>query len=121
MQKTSVVENTGPLLGRANRSPRNTVVSGKRSFITLLVLVNLLLLAALLIGSYPPATAFAQVAARSGQFVSVTAKAAGQTYDVVYVLDVPERKLYAFHPSPTQRDRLIPTAPRDLAQDFQRQ
>ena len=96
-------------------------MSGKRSFITLLVVVNLLLLAALIIGSYPPATAFAQVAAGPGQFVSVTAKAAGQTYDVVYLLDVPDRKLYAFHPSRTRRDQLVPTAPRDLTQDFQRQ
>ena len=96
-------------------------MSGKRFFITLLVVVNLLLLAALIIGNYPPATARAQVVGGPGQFVSVTGKTAGQTGDVLYLLDVPERKLYAFHPSPTQRDRLVPTAPRDLAQDFQRQ
>ncbi len=90
----------------------------KRSIIVLLVGVNLLLLAALWLASYSPAAAYAQGGARVGDFASVTAKAAGQTYDVLYVLDVPARKLYAFFP--TQQQRLTSAPPRDLAKDFDR-
>ncbi len=90
----------------------------KRSIIVVLVGVNLLLLAALWIGSYSLPAAFAQGRARAGDFASVTAKAAGQTYDVLYILDVPARKLYAFYP--TQQLRLTSAPPRDLAKDFDR-
>lgn len=90
----------------------------KRSLIVVLVGVNFVLLAALWVGSYSPPAAFAQGSARAGDFASVTAKAAGQTYDVLYVLDVPARKMYAFYP--TQQQRLKAAPPRDLSKDFDR-
>ena len=90
----------------------------KHSLIVLLSLVNLVLLAALVLGSYSPPTALAQAGARPGDFISVTAAAASQSYDVLYVLDVRERKLFGFYPSAPPRSLLVPTAPRDLTQDF---
>lgn len=61
----------------------------KRSTIVLLVGLNLFLLAALLIGSYSLPAARAQSSAQASDFVCVTADAAGQEYDVLYVLDLP--------------------------------
>lgn len=90
----------------------------KHSVIVLLSLVNLVLLAALVLGSYSPTAAVAQSGARPGDFISVTAKAAGQSYDVLYVLDVRERKLVGFYPGAGNRGQLRSTAPRDLTQDF---
>ena len=90
----------------------------KRSMIVMLVGLNLLLLAVLMLGSYSLPTAYAQVGARPGDFACVTAKVAGQTYDVLYVLDVPSRKLYAFYPTGGHTNQLAATQPRDLAQDF---
>ncbi len=90
----------------------------KRFVIVILVGLNLLLLAALLIGSYSLPAAYAQGSTRAGDFACVTAKASGQTYDVLYVLDLPARKLYAFYP--TQSRRLTTATPRDLSKDFGR-
>ncbi len=92
----------------------------RRSVIAILVGVNLVLLAALLMGSYSLPAALGQGAARAGDFVCVTAKAAGQSYDVLYLLDVRGRKLYGFYPAAAQPVRLTATAPRDLAADFGR-
>ncbi len=93
---------------------------GKRSAIVTLVGLNLLLLAALILGSYSLPAVYAQGGARPGDFACVTAKAAGQTYEVLYVLDVPAHKLYAFHPTRGHTNQLAATAPRDLARDFNR-
>ena len=90
----------------------------KRCVLVILVGANLLFLAALLIGSYSLPAAYAQGSARPGDFACVTAKAAGQSYDVLYVLDLPARKLYALYP--TQSKRLMTAPPRDLAKDFGR-
>jgi hypothetical protein len=93
----------------------------KRSAIVLLVGLNLLLLVLLLIGSYSPAVAYAAGGAgRAGDYICVTAKAAGQSYDVVYVLDRPERKLHAFYPQSVQSRKYVHGAVRDLALDFGR-
>ncbi len=90
----------------------------KRSVIALLVGLNLFLLAALVMESVPAPAAFGQAGARAGDFVCVTAKAGGQTYDVLYILDVPGRKLHALYP-PSQRERqVVPARPRDLDKDF---
>ena len=92
----------------------------KRSAIVLLVGLNLFLLAALVIGSYSLPAARAQSGARAGDFVCVTADAAGQEYDVLYVLDLPARKLYAFYPTSARANQLVAAAPRDLERDFGR-
>ena len=90
----------------------------RRSLIVLLVAANLLLLAALVFEIDSTPAAYAQSGARPGDFVCVTAKAAGQSYDVLYVLDVRARKLFSFYPTSAQRNQLAPTAPRDLVKDF---
>ena len=92
----------------------------KRSLIAILVGLNLVLLAALLMGSYSLPAAIGQGTARAGNFVCVTAKAAGQSYDVLYLLDVRSRKLYGLYPTGARPVRLTATAPRDLAADFGR-
>ena len=92
----------------------------KHSFIVLLVGLNLLLLAVLLIGSNSPPAAYAQSGARPGDFVCVTAKAQGRSFDVLYVLDMPARKLHAFYPVSEQTKEHLPVQPRDLKTDFGR-
>ena len=93
----------------------------KRSAIGVLVAVNLLLLVALLVGSSSLPPAYAQIAGRSGNFVCATAKAGGQSYDVLYLLDVTSRQLNGFYPVRANRNQLSATKPRDLTKDFQRQ
>jgi len=90
----------------------------KRSWIAGLVVVNGVLLAVLLFGRSWLPTAFAQGGARPGNFVCVTAKATAQSYDVLYVLDVPERKLHAFYPGNVQSRELAYAGSRDLKADF---
>lgn len=91
----------------------------KRSWIVLLVGLNLLFLIAFLSAAFPTSSVFAQSgAARGGAFLSVVAKPAGQSYDVLYFVDVPNRKLHAVYP-PNQANRQLSTAPpRDLTADF---
>lgn len=89
----------------------------KRSAIALLVGLNLFLLAALVMEAVPAPTAFGQVGARPGDFVCVTARAGGATYEVLYVLDVPGRKLFGLYP-PGQDRQLKASRPRELDKDF---
>ncbi|MGD2109969.1 MAG: hypothetical protein PVI86_11325 [Phycisphaerae bacterium] len=96
-------------------------MNARRAIVVLLVGLNLLLLLALVVATQPGAAAYAQSGARAGDFVCVTAKAASQSYDVLYVLDVPGRKLYGFYPANRSRGTLVGSPPRDLAKDFQRQ
>lgn len=90
----------------------------KRSTIVLLIGVNLFLLAALIISSYSLPAAFAQGSARAGDFACVTANVAGQTYDVLYIVDIRGQKLYAFYPAGGRRNQLTASEPRDLQKDF---
>lgn len=83
--------------------------------------INLLLLAVLLVGGYSlPAARAQRPAGRPGDWLAVTAKAEGQNYDILYLLNRGDRKLYALSPSRTDRRRYEPIAFRDLKQDFQR-
>lgn len=90
----------------------------KRLAIVALVGVNVALLAALLFQTLSLPQALAQVGARPGGYAAVTAKPAGQSYEVLYLLDVPSRQLHALYPSVKQRGKLVPVPPRDLAKDF---
>ena len=90
----------------------------KRSAIVLLVGLNLLLLVAVLAQSIALPRAAAQPGAGNSDLVSVTAKSRGQTYDVLYVLDVPQQKLHAIYRTPLPRNRLVAAPPRDLTRDF---
>lgn len=82
--------------------------------------INVILATALILASQPSTPAFAQRGARAGGFVSVTARASGQSYDVLYVLDPAGRKLYGYYPAGGRGGNLTATPPRDLAQDFGR-
>ncbi len=91
----------------------------KRSVIVALVGLNLFLFALLALSSYSPTMAFAQAGGRAGDFSCVTAKAAGQSYDVVYVLDRQGRKLHAFYPG--AQGKFAYGKFRDLTADFRGQ
>ena len=98
-----------------------TLMTTKRWGLVCLAGLNLFLLIALLMSSESLPAALAQVGGRpGGDFTCATAKASGQSYETLYVLDITEDKLYAFYPSPTQRNQLAPTPPRDLRMDFNR-
>ena len=90
----------------------------KRFAITVLVVANLCLLAALLSVCFSLPMARAQPGGRGGEYVCVTAKPAGQTYDVLYVLDPAAHKLHAFYPGLPQSKQLSRAEPRDLKKDF---
>ena len=90
----------------------------KRSGIVILVGLNLLLAALLVVGTYSPPAAFALSGGRGGDFACITAKTAGQNYDVVYVLDQAADKLHAFHPESANRANYTHGGFRDLRQDF---
>ncbi len=91
----------------------------KRWVIVMLIGFNLALLAGLILSTYSLPAAYAQSGGRKGDFTCVTAKAAGRTYDVLYVLDASGHKLYAFYPSSAPRGPLTWSAPRDLKADFE--
>ena len=91
----------------------------KRSVIVLLVGLNVALLTVLVFGSYALPAALGQTGGGSaGDFVCVTANVAGQSYDVLYVLDVPNHKLHAFYPPSVQTKQLSYGKYRDLRADF---
>lgn len=91
----------------------------KRSIITGLVGLNLLLCAILLAGSLKSPSVFAQAGGAPGNYITVTAKASGQSYDVLYLLNTSTRKLHAFYPNP-RGNRYLHAHPRDLLKDFDR-
>ncbi len=93
----------------------------KRSLIVLLVGANLVLLLILIIGSYALPSAYAQAGrGRPGDWLAVTAKAQGQAYDALYLLDRQDAKLYVLYPQDVQRKLYKPADVRDLKADFQR-
>lgn len=92
----------------------------KRSWIVLLGGLNALLAGLLVGGLVKLPRASAQFSARPGDYVTVTAKPASRNYDVLYLLDVPSRRLHAFRPESRQSHTLIPIPPRDLELDFGR-
>lgn len=90
----------------------------KRSLITVLIAANLCLLAALLSVCFALPVTYAQGGGRGADYLSVTAKPAGQTYDVLYVLDATAQQLHAFYPGLPQNRQLTRAEPRDLKKDF---
>ncbi|UCF32367.1 MAG: hypothetical protein JSV78_08520 [Phycisphaerales bacterium] len=88
----------------------------KRSAIVALVGVNLFFLAVLVLGSYALPAAHAQSRGRAGDFVCVTATVSGQSYDVLYILDVPKGTLHAL--APDARRNLAYVGFTDLQNDF---
>ena len=86
----------------------------KRAIVVLLAGLNLFLLAAVLFQVVALPKAFA--ADGAGGYACVTAKAAGQSYDVVYVLE--GNNLHAFYPTNPQTKKHAHAFTRDLGLDF---
>lgn len=86
----------------------------KRALIVLLAGLNLFLLAAVLFQFVGLPKAFANPT--GGGIACVTAKAAGQSFDIVYVLD--GNNLHAFYPSNFQTKKHALASTRDLTVDF---
>lgn len=95
-----------------------TKPAAKGSLISALIVVNLCLLAALLSACFALPSAYAQPGGRGGEYLCVTAKPAGQTYEVLYVLDPATHSLHAFYPGLPQSRLFSKTEPRDLKKDF---
>ena len=90
----------------------------KRTIVVMLAGLNLFFLALMIAGSTSPPAAYAQKGGRAGEFSCVTAKAAGQSYDVVYILDRPGRKLHALFPTAGRGKKFEYAQFRDLDKDF---
>jgi len=95
-----------------------TNASGKRPLLSVLIVLNVCLLAALLSVCFRLPGAYAQAGARGADYLCVTAKPAGQSYDVLYMLDPAAHKLHAFYPGLPQSKQLSHAEPRDLKADF---
>lgn len=98
----------------------STAKFGRRTLLALLIGLNAVLGASLLLEMTSLPMARAQVGSLRGDFACVTAKPLGQSYDVVYLLDVRERKLHALYPSRGRRLNYVQAPPRDVAADFGR-
>lgn len=93
----------------------------KRAVISALVVFNIVLTLILLATATSLPRANAQTfAGHAGDFVCVTAKGSGQSYDVLFMLDVPNQKLHAFYPGNVQSKQLQYGKFRDLKADFGR-
>lgn len=90
----------------------------RRFWIIILTGLNLALLAAMVLSRPWLPSAMAQGSGGRGGFVSVSAKVAGQNYDMLYILDVAERKLHGFFPGNVQTRELTYAGNRDLKADF---
>ena len=91
----------------------------KRSIITALVGLNLLLLAALVFSTYSPPAAFAQRRGAAADYVAVTCRA-DKDYDALYIIDLTERNLHCFVPNRDRSGRTLYAGRRNLVADFQR-
>jgi len=90
----------------------------KRAIIAGLAGINLLLFALLLASSIRSPAAYAQTGGGPGKYITVTAKAAGQSFDVLYMLNPASRKLHAFYPA--RGGKYVAVPERDLIHDFER-
>jgi hypothetical protein len=88
----------------------------KRSLAVLLAGLNMLLLGILLLGSYRLPAAAAQAGRRGGDFLAATVTAPGQSYEVLYIVDLPDRKMHAFVPDSQRHLQYANFV--DLMQDF---
>lgn len=89
----------------------------KRSWIVLLVGVNLFLLAALLFSVFPGPEAYAQRVGISGNFMIVAGEIQ-DGYDALYLFDVAERRMHVFTIEKGGAGRLQHRDFRDLKADF---
>lgn len=90
----------------------------KRTIVVFLILLNSVLGLALWAEANPTPSAFAQAGGPRGSMLSVTAKAEGNSFDALWLLDLSSDKLYAFYPPMPAGREIQPLAPRDLRSDF---
>ncbi len=90
----------------------------KRLLLGVLAALNGVLAVALLTAGGVLPQAFGQTGARGGNYLSVTAKPAGQNYDVLYVLDQNAHRLHAFYRAQPQNRQMTRAESRDLKKDF---
>jgi len=90
----------------------------KQFVLVSLVAVNAVLVFLLVGQAAPMPTALAQAARPGGGgYVCATAKAAGRTYEVLFMIDLATRRMHVFFPD--NSGKLITTdEPRDLDKDF---
>ena len=91
----------------------------KRTLIVALVGLNLFLLASIILSSYSLPAAYAQRVGAGSNYIGVTCEA-DEDYDLLYLLDLPERQLHAFAPSRTLDGKIERVANRNLESDFRR-
>ncbi len=91
----------------------------KRSIIAGLVGLNVFLLVAMVLSTYSLPEAFAQRAGASSNFISVTCRADNE-FDVLYILDLGQRRLMCFVPDRNLKGQMKFGGDRDLGQDFNR-
>lgn len=87
-----------------------------RSFLGLLVCLNLALLTGLLLAGYRPPSAHAQATGLAGNYLVVTGEIQ-DNYDSVYMINLEDRVLYALYYDRGTR-RLELGGARDLEKDF---
>ena len=90
----------------------------KRFWICSLLGLNLLFGAGLLISTIPMNGAYAQAGRGGGDYLAVTAKAAGKNFDVLYLLDLSNQRLHAFYPGLPQKNEILRSEARDVKKDF---
>ena len=90
---------------------------GKRSVVVGLVVLNLVLAAAVLLSAFSPPRAFAQRMGLSEEYIAVTARA-DKNYDILYLIDLADRRLHCFQPLQDRSGKIVYGAFRDLAKDF---
>ncbi len=88
----------------------------KRSLIVALVGLNLVLLAAVILSSYELPPAHAQGVGAGGNYITLTCEA-DQSYDVLYVIDLPNRTMHAYLPGRQLDGKLTYMGYRNLEQD----
>jgi hypothetical protein len=91
----------------------------KRSLIVGLLGINLFLLAALILGSYSLPSAYAQRVGGASNFIAVTCEA-DQDYDVLFVIDLAQRKMHTFAATRNRNGDVLYKGARDLKEDFGR-
>lgn len=97
---------------------RRSISTTKPVLLALLIGLNLVLVLALLSVNNSLPAAWAQGGGRAGEYLCVTAKPAGQAYDVLYVLDQAAHKLHAFYPGQPPSKQMLKAEPRDVRKDF---
>ena len=92
----------------------------KRSTIVALTGLNLLLLAALILSSYAPPSAYAQGRGRAGDYLMATVQI-HEDYDALTIINVPRGFLHVFVPREIKGGaKLAWTNTRNLNTDFRR-